>query len=112
VRSTPKKVIVGPHTYKVVVDQGAIDGRGREERSDLLGHTDRRRLVITLAPDQNLRMLQESLLHEVLHCVTGMSGLAEEWSVETEEAAVNRLAPILLDVFRRNPALVSFLRES
>lgn len=105
----PATITVGPHTYAVVVDENAINARSREEKTDLLGQHDPINLTITLRPEQAPSTLVETLLHEVLHALLSQTGIVADIGNEEEEKAVNRLAPLLLDTLRRNPALVEFL---
>lgn len=51
----------------------------------------------------------ETLLHEILHCVTESAGINAELGEAEEEKLVRRVAPLLLDVLRRNPDLVAYL---
>lgn len=105
----PKHIQVGPHRYRVVRDSATMDRLSREQRCDLLGHCDRRHLTIYIDPDQAEDMAADTLLHETLHAATAAAGLADEWDTEREEAAVNRLTPVLLDVLRSNPKLLRAL---
>lgn len=105
----PAKVKVGPFTYKVTSDRHDMNQRCRDESTDLLGHCDRRMGVISVEPQQSLEQKRDTLLHEVLHAITDMTGIEAEMSNELEEQIVRRLSPVLLEVLRKNPKLVAFL---
>ena len=104
----PDTVQVGPYTVTLVEDQAAIDRRSVEERGRLLGHYDECTTTITLAPDLTPDIRAETILHELLHAITAMTGLANELE-DDDEKIVRRLSPALLDMLRRNPALVEYL---
>jgi hypothetical protein len=104
-----RTVQVGPNRYRVVLDQAAIDRIGAEGGTDLLGDTDREKLVITLSPGAAEDVVRETLLHEVLHAVFDVTGLGHEIGNKREEALIRRLSPALLDVIRRNPRLMADL---
>ncbi len=105
----PDYVDIGPHRYTIVCDEAAIDKVSREEQDDLLGHTDHGTTTITLSPDQSASMLADAVLHEVLHALTSVTGIANDLGDDDDEAMVNRLSPALLDALRRNPALTAYL---
>lgn len=107
----PRRIIVGPFVYKVSDDPVDLVIRCREESTDLLGHNSQRELIITIDPAQAPGQRRDSLLHETLHAVTQLTGLASEWGQETEEAIVNRLSPVVLSVLRDNPRLLRYLTE-
>lgn len=104
----PDEIAVGPYRVRVVEDQAAIDRRSVEEHGRLLGHYDETTTTITLTPDLGEHIRVETLLHELLHALTAMTGLADELG-DDDEKIVRRLSPALLDTLRRNPHLVSYL---
>lgn len=107
----PAAVIVGPFKYRVSSKRADLATARRDDPSLFSGRTDHASLRILLDPDQcdAKAALQEVLLHEVLHTLTRMTGIAVEIDDKLEERLVNRLAPALLDVLQRNPRLVAFL---
>lgn len=105
----PRRVHVGPHTYRVVCDAVAMAVECRDAGEDLVGRCSHRTLTIHIEPDQAASQMRDTLLHEVLHAVANMTALDGEWGDEREEETILRLAPALLDVLRRNPRLVAFL---
>ena len=106
----PQRISVGPHSYVVVKDQAELDRKSIERQIvGPQGHHDPVALRILVTEQQAPGQQRDTLLHEVLHALTEMTGLHNEWSEEKEEAVVRRLTPALLDVLRRNPDLVEFL---
>lgn len=103
----PGAIIVGPAVYEVVLDKAEMNAVCREEMRDLLGSTSHRKLVITIDPDQAPGCMRDTLLHECLHTLAMTTDAFD--SREQEEAGVGRLSPVLLDLLRRNPGLVSYL---
>lgn len=104
----PSKVQVGPFTYTVSSNEAEMAAAVREDRKEMFGRTDHVALHIILEPSQSEARMRDTVLHEVLHTLTTLTGLDIELG-QDEEGAVNRLAPALLDVLRRNPALVDYL---
>lgn len=68
-----------------------------------------RELVIYLDRENSPERMKVTLLHEVLHALIGVANMAE---ATTEEEAVNRLAPLVLNFIRENKAAVAYLQES
>ena len=105
----PATIQVGPFTYTVHVDKARMNQACRDDHTDLLGRCEHRTLDIDIDPDQAPGQMADTLLHELLHALTDVTGLANEWDEDREEAVVRRLSPVLLDTLRRNPALVAYL---
>jgi hypothetical protein len=105
----PDEITVGPFTYTVSDDRHDVDRASFEEKDQLLGGCHHTSLRIVIEPDQHPAVAAETLLHEVLHCCTQVAGLLDELGERREEQVVRRLAPLLLDVLRRNPDLVAWL---
>lgn len=103
----PDKLQVGPFTYRVIVDQAAIDAASRQRRQSLIGHCDPDALEIIIAPDLVPSVAADTLIHEVLHAACSLGVIFDD--PEVEDAAVSRLAPILLDIVQRNPGLIKAL---
>lgn len=108
-RPLPAGFDLGPFTYTVLVDEVAIAKVSKRQGLDLFGNCDGDMLTVTIDPGVAPGMLRETLLHEALHAVTAMSGVAYEQGEEGEERLVRRLSPLLLELLRRNPAFVAFL---
>lgn len=106
----PAMVRVGPATYRVTSDAAEHAKACQRVGDGLLGSTTFKSCVITIDPDQAHDCKTDTVLHEVLHCVTQMAGLLSEWGEEKDEAVVTRLTPVLLGVIRDNPDLISYLK--
>lgn len=94
-----------------MADEDAANRVSYEDASRLIGQSNPEQQTITLRPSIAPMCLRDTLLHEVLHAICDMTGIAKDLGAEEEEKAVNRLGPALLDTLRRNPALVTFLTE-
>lgn len=95
-----RSVKIGPHVYKVLSE---------DRDGDDFGSTDVRRCEIRVSSKQSPSQSRETLLHETLHALLTVTGLASELGDDMEEKVATRLAPALLDSLRRTPALVAFL---
>lgn len=102
----PTTVQVGPRSYTVEVDDAAVNAEAAAIKAELDGfsiHNAGRILIRPkLAPDYEA----EIVLHELVHAVNDLVGLALD---NDEEARTRAQAPALLDVLRRNPDLVAYL---
>lgn len=107
----PPTLKVGALEYRLTDDPVELLQRCRANSEDLLGHCDRRQLVINIDDSQAPGQRRDSLLHEALHGVTDIVGLAAEWGGEREETIVARLTPALLALLRDNPKLVAYLTK-
>ena len=105
----PSDVQIGPHCYEVRTDRQAVIEASWEMDGKVFGHSTHDRLVITVDERMAPSMMADTLLHEVLHAAFDMTGLASELDEKLAESAIRRLSPLLLDVLRRNRALVSYL---
>lgn len=102
----PKNLRVGPYNYKVVT--------GRIVTGDM-GLCDAQACVIYIDNDKNEHFLVErdTVLHEVLHAILDVTGLASVIATEVddkfEEKMVRPLATALLQFLRDNPKFVHYL---
>jgi hypothetical protein len=107
----PSSVIVGPFEFAVLCDE--VSRLRAQERggatTQLLGNSNVDLLEIVVNETSPHQVQQETLMHEVLHAVVEVAGLAHEWDDETEENTVRRISPVLLEVLRRNKPLVRYL---
>jgi hypothetical protein len=106
----PKRITIGPHTYRVVVDRAAID-RISAQSDRHVGQCCHETLVITVDPDLARSQMAETILHEVLHGAFSLIGACDVLSYDQEESVVRRLSPVLLEALRANERLVSWLTE-
>lgn len=108
----PKTVEIGPHTYRVVVDKNAVAHDSVRNGSEVLGYCTTAEQRISIQPDQGPSMLRDTVLHEVLHALFDLTGLAGTHSDDDEERIIRPFATALLDCLRRNPTLVAYLTEN
>lgn len=101
----PKRLKLGAHVYEIRSDTDTARLlRDEEARGD--SRPDH--LIIRLDADRPHTSVAETLLHEALHCVWNQTSLTVDLHDE-EEKAVTALAPLLLQLMRRNPDLVAYL---
>jgi hypothetical protein len=101
VSPVPAHVRVGPFDYDVdLVD--LLDASGRCDFDQL-------KILVNGRLAEGAQ--QEILLHEVLHAIFNATGYDVWIGEEATEDAILRLSPVLLEVLRRNPALVDYLTE-
>lgn len=105
----PSHIHVGPLSYEVTQDRTAWLEAAVREGSEVYGTTDHAKCLIVVDPKQVLGQRRDTLLHETLHCLTEITGLASELGPDNDERLVRRLTPMLLDVLRNNPRLVAYL---
>lgn len=108
----PKKIKVINRTYTLKFSKTAwanITWSG--DKIIAKGWTDHENLNIIIWPDLDPDVLAEVLMHEVEHCITSVTGVANDLDDGkiTEEQLVTRMAPVRLQVYRDNPKLVRFL---
>lgn len=106
----PTSVVVGPFTHPVVVDEKRCkDADIAFARFNTIDGE------ILVNPDQGGMQLRDSVLHEVTHAICELLGCHAGGDAaifdgrDHEERFVRGFSPALLDVLRRNPALVAFL---
>lgn len=100
---------VGAIRYSVVVDEAAINRQSVEAREGRFGNHDAASQTFTLDPKMEPDFTAEVLLHEITHAVLYHAGTDEDLSREQLERVCNSVSAGLLDVLRRNPALVKYL---
>jgi len=100
----PRHIVVGPHRYQLVRDASVREPLGGDS-----GDCSIELLRIRVSPDLALSQERDTVLHETLHAVADMTGVTHELGSDTEEKFVRRLTPAVLDLLRRNPALVAYL---
>jgi len=107
--SPPPNVRVGPHTYSVLVSDIPLNKIGQEAKTVFSGHTDHRKLEITVAEDLAPSIERAVVLHELLHACFMVGANNELLSKETEEQVVSMLEAPLLDTLTANPELLRYL---
>lgn len=107
----PAKITVGPHVYTV-----EVSAKRANDASVRYAQVDHATLDIIVNPDQHPSQMADSVLHELLHALCDMQGVAvgDKPLIEpaAEEPLVRGMAPLLLDLLRRNPALVTWLTDA
>ena len=103
-------VQVGPMVYRVSTDEE----RHRQYCDDLgryyYGWADHQHLTINLDPHLPPGQMQDTLLHEVEHCLWSVSGLRGRMKL-TEEDIIRHLTSLRLDTLQRNPMVVAYLMQ-
>lgn len=108
----PAKVKIGFRVYDVVVDKNAINACTAAHGNGVqYGECNHESLVITVDPTQNTLMVQETMLHEILHACMSLIGVSEEMDEKTEESLVLRLSPVLMGFMKDNPKMLDYLTE-
>jgi hypothetical protein len=97
----PRKVVVGPHSYQIVVDRLAMDRVNSQAGETLDGQCDCRTLTITIEPNLAATQMADTVVHELLHACFSLVGAGESVSADVEERLVRALGPVLLDLLRR-----------
>lgn len=103
----PDTVTIGPIDYTITDDTVTHAMRVVSSSCDPWGEIDYGAGLIVLRPGQSPAHQRLVLVHEILHGCYHVTTRDHE----DDEAAVLALAGPLLDVLRRNPALVAFLVE-
>jgi hypothetical protein len=109
----PDTVQVGPHRITVKIDEAAHNASQAAEGQHLFGRYDPATNVVTIAPGLQADAEADTLLHELLHAIIAATGLTavdgplEESSAS--EAVIAALTPAMIDLLRRNRALVEYL---
>lgn len=97
----PKKIKVGSHNYDVVMTKSNDGERGVSN----WGKADRLHGRILIDKDICKAQLEETFIHETLHCLMAECKVGYELDNEkklTEEDVVNRLAPVLCNFLNDN----------
>lgn len=102
-------VDVGPFHYAVKFDAAEVKRLEEKNKQEYLGCCSFEEELIAINPNQTSDNLAETLFHEIMHAVFGLSGATGR--MMREEDAIGRLCPMLLDTLRRNPQLVDYLMD-
>jgi hypothetical protein len=109
----PRSLKAGPFDIKVDVSKKAQERVDRDTEGPLYGMWDGKSATILLSTRAADTIMRETLVHEILHAVLELSGASSVHIKDSdeEEGIVRSIAPMLLDVLRRNPKLVDYLRS-
>lgn len=105
----PVHIDLGAHRFEVRSDPETArllteEGSNGDSRAD--------RLIIRIDPDRPPSSVAQTLLHELMHCMWAHGALKEAgFDNDQQEQIICGLAPPMLEVLRRNPALVKLLTE-
>lgn len=104
----PARIRVGPFVYTVETRHEQLRGAERSASSALHGSTEHRELRMLLDTSTPLAQQQDTLWHEVKHCVNYLAAFGGRDKLG-EEDVVTRTASLELMVLRDNPTVVAFL---
>ena len=94
----PKQIIIGPHIYKVTFEKGL------DYNHNALGQSRHTKGQIVLEPEQSTTQLEDSFIHEMLHCIDAQVKFASTTKSVAEDS-IRRLSPMLLQVLKENNLL-------
>lgn len=96
----PASVKVGPYEYGIESDKPFTDSH------NCWAYVRYGKQLITIDPETRPDRLRVAVLHELLHAIHDMTNAnTQKW----EEAQVTQDAPLIVQLLRDNPALVTFL---
>lgn len=104
----PGHVDLGPFRLKVAWSGARLKDLGRGAEKDLVGMFRTERTEILMDPDQSEESAKETLVHELLHACWSLAALRVG---DDEERIVDALAPLVLEIVRRNPGTAAWLLE-
>lgn len=108
----PTWVKVGPFTFNVVWDQRKTVEYARVDGRDLFGQTHMASLQIYIDDNRPLVALQNTLLHEILHCMVWVWDVPmpfQDDEHKMEEQFVCRMDSPLLQLLKENPQVTQWL---
>lgn len=97
----PKRVQVGPHSYRVSLLDAALPDAGCD------GICSKDRLSIAVYSEQGSTKVGDTLCHELGHALLASVKLEED----VEESVCLALGPGLLGLIRDNPRLIEWVRS-
>jgi hypothetical protein len=102
----PERVKIGPYIYDIKYDKELVDKHLLETKEEVYGYCDYDKLEIVLNPELSEQLIQEVLLHEILH---GVNAIATRIGADDEEKYVTIGSPILLQALRENGEVLLYL---
>lgn len=103
----PKEVIIGPYPYRLDMRFGYFKWENSDE--ELYGHCSPSTQVITIADGIPKERQQAVVIHECLHALLELSGIAVDG--DQEETFITKMSPIILMWMKDNPKLIKYLTE-
>lgn len=91
----PKKIKIGPHTYKIKYQ------KGMSKNHSVLGQTRMLDGVIAIDPEQIQTQLEDTFIHEILHAINMQVEFVNR-DRDVEESAIIKLSPLLLQIIKEN----------
>lgn len=104
----PAYLYVGPFKYAIITDNDAINAKQLSINNQFAGCADHDELAIYVKSDMPLAFVQDTLLHELRHCVNhavGIDGCTEL----TQEDYISRTNALFLGTLQDNPEVVEFM---
>lgn len=110
----PDHVWIGPHSFSIHYDQQYFLNLVRSGASDRFGESNMADMSIIVSDARAFTGMQETLLHEILHCLIWQAGISipeddDANEHEREEKLVGQMSGILLDCIKRNPQVFDWL---
>lgn len=110
----PKKLRIGPHTFKVVWSLKEMVSINRVDGQDRHGCTDLSQLVINIDGERPGSAVKDTFIHEMLHAILWSNGIDvpedKDASEENrEEKLVSQLGGHILLAMQQNPKVVDWL---
>jgi hypothetical protein len=103
----PESVQVGPVRYSIEASADKIaKHRGASGQNNDWAYAWHPKQEIVVDPDLKPDQICECVMHEILHAILRVSGLAEYLS--DQEGFVSKFSPWLLDTLQRNDKLVDY----
>lgn len=84
------KIVLGPHVVDVLMDKRTSQQLARDGK---FGDSDLERLEIRIRSDLPPSVFRETLVHEALHHVLGMTAWIEKLSDDQQEDLIRSISP-------------------
>jgi hypothetical protein len=97
-----KQLKIGPFTFSMKKEH--LDGLVGECRLELN--------EIAIRPNLHPSVELETLIHEALHAIFHLNGLAQQWGEQVEEQVILRSSPLIFAFMRDNPKFLDAIKES
>lgn len=112
----PKVLKIGPFNYTVeMIEENQLiledeDKELTDKPTYLLGKTSSHKQKIEIMAGMPFEVERETLFHEILHAIySGVGGQDDDAPYVGEEKTIQMFSPAIVDVFDRNPQLVSYM---
>ncbi len=101
----PSRIEIGPFTYKIKERKHVVNDRGEP----LDGKLSFQNHVIHIRKSLTPQAKRETLIHEILHGIWGITVSALSDITPTEEHIVYLMSPLILTVLQKNPDVAKFI---